>query len=250
MYTQYVLVTCVMKHKMKGIASLWVFLTLAAALNSFVVNVGSDPTTTFAVEPTKSTGHAGETFTVDVRVYEAYYLYSWQVHMSWDPAVLEYSGYVFGGFLTGQPEGSMTSTRTDHVFDEGWCLLSEATKGQYSGISGDGLLLSVTFLVKTVSATTIAIDHATLTKYVECFVVPKLTQITDFPKENGYYVVPWVEDFNGDGMVDIFDISSVAIHWGETGTPGWIPADLYEDGVIDISDLSMVAVKFGEQYAG
>jgi len=51
-------------------------------------------------------------------------------------------------------------------------------------------------------------------------------------------------------MVDIFDISSVAIHWGETGTPGWIPADLNKDGVIDISDLSMVAVKFGMQYAG
>ena len=239
-----------MKHKMKGIASLWVFLTLAAALNSFVVNVGSNPTTTFAVEPTNSTGHAGETFTVDVRVYEAYYLYSWQVHMSWDTAVLEYSGYVYGGFLTGQPESSMTTTRTDHVFDEGWILLSEATVGHYSGIIQDeGLLVSVTFLVKTATATTIAIDLAQ-TKYVECFTPPTLKQITDFPKENGYFVVPWVEDFNGDGMVDIFDISSVAIHWGETGTPGWIPADLNKDGVVDISDLSMVAVKFGEQYAG
>ena len=239
-----------MKHKMKGIASLWVFLTLAAALNSFVVNVGSDPTTTFAVDPLNSTGQAGETFTVDVRIYEAYYLYSWQVHMSWNPAVLEYSSHVFGGLLVGQPEGSTATARLDKV-DEGWCLLSEATVGHYSGIIQDeGLLVSVTFLVKTESQTPIAIDHATLTKYVECFAPPTLTQITDFTKENGYYVVPWVEDFNGDGMVDIFDISSVAIHWGETGTPGWIPADLNKDGVIDISDLSMVAVKFGEQYAG
>ena len=239
-----------MKHKMKGIASLWVFLTLAAALNSFIMSVGSNPTTTYAVEPTNSTGRVGKTFTVDVRIYEAYYLYSWQVRMSWDPAVLEYSGHVYGGFLTGQPEGSTTSTRTDHVFDEGWILLSEATKGSYSGISGDGLLLSVTFLVKTETATTIAIDHETFTYYIEVFTPPTMTKITDFPKENGYYVAPWVEDFNADGIIDIFDISSVAIHWGETGTPGWIPADLNEDGVIDITDLSMVAVKFGEQYAG
>jgi hypothetical protein len=55
---------------------------------------------------------------------------------------------------------------------------------------------------------------------------------------------------NVDGMIDIFDIACVGIHWGDTGSPGWIREDVVKDGVIDIEDLSAISVKFGEHYAG
>jgi hypothetical protein len=43
-------------------------------------------------------------------------------------------------------------------------------------------------------------------------------------------------DFNGNGTVDSDDITE---HYGETGTPGWILADLNDDGQVNYLDLSV-----------
>lgn len=311
-----------LKHKKRGIANLCRLLVLTAVLSLFMVSstimsVSSTPDTVFAVEPTNSIGKEGETFTVDVRVYDASYLYSWQVHMMWDEPVLNVSNVVFGGFLDVPREGSAltvdaledqkivnvtsgltfeagvnvvikddTNSETNSIMfitgnmltmtndlqhtytvaahgevdpwpdissssmvKSGYFIIGESTVGKYRGVEGDGLLVSITFLVETATSTTLDIT-SDYTYYIEVFSPPTQNKVIDFPKENGYVVLPWVEDLNVDGIVDIFDISSVAIHWGETGPDGWIPEDLNKDGVVDITDLSMVAVKFGEQYAG
>jgi len=68
-------------------------------------------------------------------------------------------------------------------------------------------------------------------------------------KESGYVIFAWPEDLNTDGAIDIFDLSSVALHFGESGDPGWIPEDIFEDGSINVIDLTEVAQKFGV-YAG
>ena len=47
-------------------------------------------------------------------------------------------------------------------------------------------------------------------------------------------------DVNGDGHVNIFDIIYVGQSWGETGIPGWIPADVKKDGVINIFDILLI----------
>jgi len=59
-------------------------------------------------------------------------------------------------------------------------------------------------------------------------------------------------DINKDGVVDIEDISIVIAAFGSnnktgTPTPRWNPdADVYSDKLIDIFDLVSVAVHFGE----
>jgi hypothetical protein len=51
-------------------------------------------------------------------------------------------------------------------------------------------------------------------------------------------------DVNGDGVIDVWDITIVALSYGSfIGEPEYNPdADLNEDGTIDISDLSLVAI--------
>lgn len=55
-----------------------------------------------------------------------------------------------------------------------------------------------------------------------------------------------IGDFNSDGVVDIFDVSLIALCYGAyEGEPGFIAAcDIDEDGDIDLFDLVMVAKYF------
>jgi hypothetical protein len=52
-------------------------------------------------------------------------------------------------------------------------------------------------------------------------------------------------DVNGDGHVNVLDMILVGQHWGETGTPGWIPEDVNKDGVIDVLDLIVIGQNWG-----
>jgi len=56
-----------------------------------------------------------------------------------------------------------------------------------------------------------------------------------------------IGDVNGDGKVDIIDLSTVGSVFGTTrGSANWnVAADLNNDGVIDITDLATVASHFG-----
>ncbi len=55
-------------------------------------------------------------------------------------------------------------------------------------------------------------------------------------------------DLNGDGFVDIFDITTAALAFSAVpGDPNWNPiADANNDGIVDIFDLATVALHFGE----
>ncbi len=52
-------------------------------------------------------------------------------------------------------------------------------------------------------------------------------------------------DMNGDKQVNIQDIIDVAFHYGQTGSPGWIPEDVNKDGKVKLFDLLLVAVHWG-----
>ena len=58
---------------------------------------------------------------------------------------------------------------------------------------------------------------------------------------------PVAEDINGDGVVNIQDLTLVAAQFGQTGED--IAADVNGDGVVDIQDLVLVTAAFGEAAA-
>ena len=53
-------------------------------------------------------------------------------------------------------------------------------------------------------------------------------------------------DLNGDGIIDILDVSTAAVAFGATpDNPRWnAKADLNFDGVIDVLDLVMIILNF------
>lgn len=53
-------------------------------------------------------------------------------------------------------------------------------------------------------------------------------------------------DLNGDHTCNIGDVVVIGLHWGETGTAGWIPEDLNNDGVINIGDVVVLGLHWGE----
>jgi hypothetical protein len=55
-------------------------------------------------------------------------------------------------------------------------------------------------------------------------------------------------DVNGDHVCNITDIAKIGNHFGETGTPGWIPEDVNKDGVINILDIVYVGNYFGQTW--
>jgi hypothetical protein len=61
---------------------------------------------------------------------------------------------------------------------------------------------------------------------------------------------PLCSDVNGDGVVDILDISTVATAYGSyPGHPKWNSgADLNNDGVVDMLDIAVVAKDFGKKW--
>jgi len=73
------------------------------------------------------------------------------------------------------------------------------------------------------------------------------------PGLNPYFVAvqppplppPWPGDANGDGKVDINDLTIVLANYNQTGTT-WSQGDFNGDGKVDINDLTVVLTNFGQ----
>ncbi len=113
-------------------------------------------------------------------------------------------------------------------------------------MTGSGWLASLTLTVLTAGESTLNLTYIAGQTYM----LDSLGFDIPATLVNGEVIEPWDEDVNIDGVVNIFDLSIVAINWGKTGGDINPPrADVNGDGDVNITDLSMVALKYG-QYAG
>jgi hypothetical protein len=55
-------------------------------------------------------------------------------------------------------------------------------------------------------------------------------------------------DVNADGICNYLDLTLVGLYYGETGTPGWIPADINQDGVVNYLDLTILGLYYGQTW--
>jgi len=56
---------------------------------------------------------------------------------------------------------------------------------------------------------------------------------------------PYPGDANGDGAVDVLDLTLFANHFGMTGKVNWADGDFNNDFVVDVRDLTVLANHFG-----
>jgi parallel beta-helix repeat protein len=78
--------------------------------------------------------------------------------------------------------------------------------------------------------------------------VPGETDTADNTLLDGWIFVAMPGDINADGIMDIFDIATVALAFGSTPSdPNWNSiADINNDNIVDIFDIVVVALHFGE----
>jgi PKD repeat protein len=164
----------------------------------------ASPATTFSVVPSSVTGvDPGNSFLVDVYGYDLVDVFSWQVYMEWDQAVLNATDIVIAGWL-----GSLPSKRINNNVDPSFLFAGETlTSGMECQDAEEALLCTITFLVETSGETVLDISGGDLqlTYYKSCIDYPeKHIPIT----ENGYFrSSPMVQynltiAVNGSGTTD------------------------------------------------
>ncbi len=105
---------------------------------------------------------------------------------------------------------------------------------------GFGTLANITFEVIAPKFSTITLSNVRLTDAFgnKTYAYVQSTHITEPSLQQG--------DLNGDGVVNIQDLTLVALNFGETGDN---LADVNDDQVVDIVDLTLVAAAMGASSA-
>ena len=98
----------------------------------------------------------------------------------------------------------------------------------------------ITFEVVAAKASTVNLSNVLLTDSAGSSAMPQVegTEITE--------PLQLAEDVNGDGVVNIIDLTFVASNFGKTGQNA---ADVNGDGVVNIIDLTLVAAAFSNTSA-
>jgi hypothetical protein len=158
-----------------------------------------------------------------------------------------YQGFIINVNVTTANLGNFTENVTVNVY--------------YNGVVGEGMIGTETVALNSGQTDTLTFTWDT-TSVKPCYSGYSIAATAD--------IYPWIDsnmtnnilqspftvqvriigDLNGDGKIDIEDISDVARAFGTVpGDPRWNPyADVNRDGRIDGMDLVMVAKSFGKSY--
>ena len=147
------------------------------------VNIARSATTTVSVVPQLISTNLGETFSIDVTVTDVIDLYAWEIELNWSASLLGTIAVTEGAFLnTGG------STFFIYRLDEalGHILIDCTLMGQIPGISGGGVLATVTFLVSDAGETPLNLHDEVLLDHNEAQIT---CQVSD-----GYCYLDFLHD--------------------------------------------------------
>jgi hypothetical protein len=210
-------------------------------------------TTTVFVDPLNlinETLQAGSKFTVHVNVSDVNDLFTWQVNMSWDSSILNVSRIIPGEFLaradnqtSSEALGGVVINSTDNA--QGCGLFAESILGDVAGISGDGTLISIEFLVVGSGWTDLNII---VSGTMPTMLLDSADGTITYDKIDGYFSNQFLGDMDGDGDVDSFDFYIFSGAYGTSvGDPVYNPeADLDGDGDVDSYDFYIFSGNYGK----
>ena len=178
----------------------------------------------------------GQTFTLALTVRYVSNLAGWQLNIVFNPAVLKAVSIAEGDFLS--KDGGNTFFQAGEINNAAGSItgLSGAFIGT-SGRSGSGTLFSVTFEAKAAGEGWLQLSGDRLGAangnqiHYEIVIHPVIVEPT--------------YDLNGDGKVNVLDLTLVAQNFGKVNPQ----VDVNHDGAVDVFDLIAVAQHIGESAA-
>lgn len=197
-----------------------------------------------SLQPETTTASISNSFNVQAIIENATSLYSWQLEIFYSRSIINSMNATEGSFLNSSGSTVFLSAfNNDYNATHGRLLVAGSFLGENPGVNGSGILATLTFRA-------IAVGNSVLYARTTGTVLfdSHGKQIAPINVKNGWVLVKWCADLNGDGKVDIRDIVIVAIAYGSyLGGPRWNPvADLNKDNFVDIRDIAMVARDFGK----
>lgn len=192
----------------------------------------------------------GDTLTIHVNVTTDVVpgIFSYQVNLTWNTAVLNYTGISsYGDFLakTGSIYGTSRGEKIDSASnDTGYAAVAETILGEYAGITDTGRLFTVTFEVIGYGCSNIVIGTGgeLPTKFLDS-TGAEMTYSTG----DGYFKNKLDGDSNGDKIVNVLDRGVLSSSW--TGVPGALPysrdVDNNDDGIINVLDRGITSTNWG-----
>ena len=186
----------------------------------------------------------GEEFAVDVLVESVIDLRGFEFDLQWtNPDVLTFVTVTKFRTIFGESGIGHQPTEPPDQINGIYKDVSAAKTGA-SGIAGSGIMLGASFRAKAVGLSKIQLQNLILVdsneERIDCE-IHELKVIVEDP------VRPW--DVNADGVVNIFDLSTVVRYLGQPiPTDLDIYPDVNGDSVIDLNDSVLVSAHFGESY--
>ena len=172
--------------------------------------------------------NAGDTFTLDLMVEDLAHFAGWQLDIAFNPEVLRVVSVTEGDFLS--KDGDSTFFQEGEIDNtEGQITGISGVLISRSGVSGTGVLLSITFEAKAAGEGGLKTYNVKLGADNRAR-IPYEIVIDSIIIEKSY-------DVNGDGEVNILDLTLVAQNFGQANAQ----ADVNGNGIIDIFDLIVVA---------
>ena len=152
---------------------------------------------TVSVSPDSQTIFVGDSTTVGIRIDDVTDLYGAEVHLSFDPAILEVTGISEGDLLD---DGSGFTAQSEYSNTAGTIDYARTLTAPADPVSDDGVLITITFMGLGLGTSTISFTDALLANR-DGIVIPSST--SDGPitvtASIGDYV--WIDE-TGDGIQD------------------------------------------------
>ena len=190
------------------------------------------------LEPYLNFGNPDQSFSVNISISDARCVYSWEIYLWWNPALLDAANVVEGDFLFGLFGNRTTELSFETYLNEGvvhvngWSTLTTPD----DGVNGNGTLATITFQIKAKGACNMDITSAMLfdPDGFPMFISPNAMKEALFRTLQS--------DVNNDGIVSVFDLYDVGKAYGsEPCETNWnANADVNRDRIINEFDLCQI----------
>ena len=214
---------------MKGLFKTRLLFTVLAFLMCFGIPTLSYGQAVVSVDPAESRSPGvGQQLTIQLKITNGQNITGYEVSVNFDTSALRHISSANGNYL---PSGAFFAPPRV----SGGTVTLTATSVSGAASSRSGTLASVTFSVVAVKASTLRLTNVTLSD--------SNARPVSVTTRNGAVVeggAAW--DINGDGIVNVLDLTLVAQRLGTRNAQ----VDTNGDGLVNVLDLVLVAQHLGE----